>query len=411
MRDAELYARFGRANFAAFLRMAFLDLHPGKRFHDDWYIDVLADRLARCLTGEIKRLIINLPPRTSKSFAASVAFLVYALGRDPTLKILSIGGSRELASDFRAARLALASSARCRAAFPHLKFRSQSGVDRLPYGGVVGPGIAGHSLIGRGADIIVIDDPLSPSEAWDDNSRNAINAWYDSEVVTRLNDKGNGVIIIVMQRLHPDDLTGHLLGGPEKWTQLSIPAVAMRDEVWRLSTGEEFRRGDREVLSEARENRNMLIERLIQMGARDFMAQYQQLPYVPYISGDIVCGTWTYGRYPENWVPGMGMPPFFLGDIPQWVFLLKELFEVGEPPRPFDEVRSIIPPESRELDGIIRQRRLVAWAQGGGPRPEATPLEVWGLEKADPRDRLYFGHYRPMRGAKLTLERNGLTSQ
>ena len=69
----------------------------------------------------------------------------------------------------------------------------------------------GGVLTGRGADLIIIDDPLKPDEALSETQRKAVNDWYDNTLLSRLNDKANGCIIIIMQRLHQDDLVGHVL--------------------------------------------------------------------------------------------------------------------------------------------------------------------------------------------------------
>src|SRR5262249_48853252 len=69
----------------------------------------------------------------------------------------------------------------------------------------------GGVLTGRGADFVIIDDPLKPDEALSDAQRTAANDWFDHTLYSRLNDKRTGVIIVIMQRLHEDDLTGHLL--------------------------------------------------------------------------------------------------------------------------------------------------------------------------------------------------------
>src|SRR5436189_149750 len=70
----------------------------------------------------------------------------------------------------------------------------------------------GGVLTGRGADLILIDDPLKPEEALSEARRNATNDWYANTLYSRLNDKRRGAIVIIMQRLHEDDLVGHVLG-------------------------------------------------------------------------------------------------------------------------------------------------------------------------------------------------------
>ena len=77
-------------------------------------------------------------------------------------------------------------------------------------------------LTGRGADIILIDDPLKPEEALSETQRQAANDWYDHTLYSRQNDKRRGAIVTIMQRLHEDDLIGHLLA-QEPWEVLSFP--------------------------------------------------------------------------------------------------------------------------------------------------------------------------------------------
>ena len=90
-------------------------------------------------------------------------------------------------------------------------------------------------LTGRGADIILIDDPLKPEEALSDAQRQACNEWYDHTLYSRQNDKQRGAIVIIMQRLHEDDLVGHVLG-QERWEILSFPAIAEENEEHRIET-------------------------------------------------------------------------------------------------------------------------------------------------------------------------------
>jgi hypothetical protein len=87
----------------------------------------------------------------------------------------------------------------------------------------------GGVLTGRGADFIIIDDPLKPDEALSETQRNAVNEWYVHTLYSRLNDKRTGSIIIIMQRLHEDDLVGHVLE-QEQWQHLRLPAIAEEDE-------------------------------------------------------------------------------------------------------------------------------------------------------------------------------------
>ena len=87
----------------------------------------------------------------------------------------------------------------------------------------------GGVLTGRGADFIIIDDPLKPEEALSETQRKAVNDWFDHTLYSRLNNKKDGCIILIMQRLHEDDLVGHVLG-VEPWKVVRFPAIAEEDE-------------------------------------------------------------------------------------------------------------------------------------------------------------------------------------
>jgi predicted phage terminase large subunit-like protein len=138
----------------------------------------------------------------------------------------------------------------------------------------------GGVLTGRGADFIIIDDPLKPDEALSDVQRQTVNDWYDHSLCTRLNNKSTGCIIVVMQRLHEDDLVGHVLqlGG---WTVLRFPAIAEEDESYQFDTpfGRRcHRRLAGEALHPERESLEVLATLRRSLGEYNFAGQYQQSP-------------------------------------------------------------------------------------------------------------------------------------
>jgi hypothetical protein len=90
-------------------------------------------------------------------------------------------------------------------------------------------------LTGRGANIIIIDDPLKPEEALSQAQRQAANEWFDHTLYSRLNDKRWGAIILIMHRLHEDDLAGYVMA-QEDWQVVRLPAFAEDDETWTLDT-------------------------------------------------------------------------------------------------------------------------------------------------------------------------------
>ena len=151
----------------------------------------------------------------------------------------------------------------------------------------------GGTLTGRGGDMLIVDDPLKSEDALSDVKRSAVNDWYDGTLYSRLDDKRKGVIIIIMQRHHLDDLAGHVLQ-QEEWSQLNLPAIAEIDESISIGPSVTYTRKVGELLHEAREGNEELERMRVALGSFRFSAQYQQRP-VP-VEGEIIKWEW-FGSY------------------------------------------------------------------------------------------------------------------
>jgi predicted phage terminase large subunit-like protein len=141
----------------------------------------------------------------------------------------------------------------------------------------------GGMLTGRGADLIIIDDPLKPDEALSETRRKAVNEWYDNTLLSRLNDKTKGCIVLIMQRLHQDDLVGHVLE-QEPWEVLSFPAIADENKTYTINSplGQRlFERKVGEALHPEREPLEILARMRATIGEYNFLSQYQQNPSPP----------------------------------------------------------------------------------------------------------------------------------
>jgi predicted phage terminase large subunit-like protein len=160
----------------------------------------------------------------------------------------------------------------------------------------------GGVLTGRGADFIIIDDPLKPDEALSDTQRKTVNQWFDHTLYSRLNDKQQGCIILIMQRLHEDDLVGHVLSQGD-WKVLRFPAVAEDNENYsvRSSFGtRQFRRRAGDALHAVREPLEVLKNIRQTQGEYNFAGQYQQAP-AP-LGGGMVKAGW-FQTYTNNQLP------------------------------------------------------------------------------------------------------------
>lgn len=289
-----------RSDLTAFVHRAFQTVSPGDRFKANWHIEAITHELMRCYSRENRRLIITQPPRSLKSICSSVAFVAWALGHDPSLRFLCVSYSEGLASDLARQFRMVVESDWYRRLFPHMRLKKGTSTECITTrgGGRVALSVGG-SLTGRGADFILIDDPLKTDEGASESARNKVIAWYDGTLSTRLNDKERGVIILVMQRLHQEDLAGHLIGRGD-WHQLSLPAIATEDQDVPIGPGEVHHRKQDDLLHPERESLETLERIKTEIGSLEFSAQYQQSPVPP--EGNLIRRDWlkTYDTAPER---------------------------------------------------------------------------------------------------------------
>src|SRR6266545_1354420 len=260
---AHVYAAC-RRDLVSFVRKMFHVLNPSAIFHMNWHICAIAYHLVQVWLGNIKRLIITVPPRSLKSIMSSVAFPAFVLGHDPTKRLIVVSYSADLAikhaNDFRA----VVNSEEYHGIFPGMRMsamkNTQTEVVTTRNGFRLAMSVDG-ALTGRGGDIIIIDEPIAALAARSQKSREHVVDWYFNTLLSRLDDKQNGAIVLVMQRLHEDDLAGVLLRGSDEWTVLSLPAFAEQDERIPIGNGRFHFRHAGDVLHPERRSREPL-ERL-----------------------------------------------------------------------------------------------------------------------------------------------------
>ena len=295
--DYDLLSMVLRTDLSAFTEKVFHTLVPGNTYYRNWHIDAITYQLSECLAGRNRRLIVTQPPRSLKSVTVSVAFVAWALGHDPSLKFACVSYASELAMLFHRQFRQIVKSTWYRAVFPEMRLKRDTDLEcvTMSNGGRITLSVGG-SVTGRGADIIIIDDPLKAQDAHSEKIRTSVNDWVDSTLITRQNDKRKGIIILVMQRLHEDDLAGKLLsdGG---WEHLDLPAIALADQKIAVGPEQYHFRKEGDVLHAEREPLEILNELKAQIGSLVFSAQYQQSP-VP-AEGNIIKRDW-FVRYSER---------------------------------------------------------------------------------------------------------------
>jgi predicted phage terminase large subunit-like protein len=275
------YQSLLRHDFMGFVERSFYELNPETSFISGPHIEAIAAKLEACRLGKIKRLIINLPPRNLKSHCTSIAFAAWFLGHDPSRHVICASYGQDLADKLaRDCRTVMNSSWYKRLFRTRLSDRQAVHDFMTTAQGTRLATSVGGVLTGRGADLILIDDPQKPDEALSETRRNAVNEWYDNTLMSRLNSKADGCIVIIMQRLHQDDLVGHVLE-QGNWDVLSLPAIAEVDEIHVIETpyGRRlFVRKEGEALHPERESLAVYANMRQTIGEYNFLSQYQQTP-------------------------------------------------------------------------------------------------------------------------------------
>jgi hypothetical protein len=226
------------------------------------------------------------------TICASVALPAYLLGHNPTRKVICVSYSDDLAAKFSNDCRAVMRTDWYRQTFPRARIDkakdTESEVRTTERGYRLATSVRG-TLTGRGGDIIIIDDPIKPQDAQSKSVREKTVQWYENTLLSRLDDKVSGAIVVVMQRLHLDDLAGHLLerGGFE---HLCLPAIAERKQTIQLGGGRAHVREVGGVLDPNREPLSALERQRTAMTPLVFSAQFQQSP-IP-LEGNLIKRDW-----------------------------------------------------------------------------------------------------------------------
>lgn len=307
-----------RTDFCALIQKVFNTLNPGIEYEANWHIEAVAHYLACIEDGDINRLLITQPPRSLKSIITSVAWVAWCLGHNPSKSFICISYSQDLAADLSAKFKLVIQSEWYRELFPATIFtRLSEGEAKTSRGGGRITTSIGGTLTGRGADVVIIDDPLKAEDAASVTARKRVIDWYQGTLMSRLNNQKHGAILVVMQRLHEDDLAGHILdrdtdqdiratedtdpkntASRKMWTHLNLPATAVEDQHIALSPTRTYLRREGDILHPAREGITELTRLKRELGSQRYSAQYQQNP-IP-LEGNLIKRDWFLSYTPED---------------------------------------------------------------------------------------------------------------
>lgn len=274
-------AWFPDSSLYAFLQDAWPHYLPGVSFVGGWAVEAICLHLEAVSRGDLRRLVVNVPPRSLKSTIASVMWPAWEWTWNP--------GVRYLTASY-AAELATRDAVRTRRLMQTAWFQSRWG-DRWAFAGDqnvkaryentvagqrVSAGVGGLGT-GEGGSRILADDPQSAQQAESAVERQAVIDWWDGTMSSRQDDPATAAMIVIQQRLHEDDLTGHLLrqGGYE---HLVLPQEFEPDRRCATSIGwADPRTEDGELLAPERVGPPEIVEAKLRQGTR-YWGQHQQRP-------------------------------------------------------------------------------------------------------------------------------------
>ena len=241
------YIKLCQDNFLIFVRAMWPDFicrdttDPKKFGHHQ----IIANEFESIATGKHNRLIVNMPPRHTKSEFASYLFPAWMIGRNPKMKLMQVSHNAELATRFGSKVRNLMETEDYKSIFGDVKLREDSkakGRWETNHGGEYFAAGVGGSITGRGADLLIIDDPHTEQDSMSDSAMDRAFDWYSSGPRQRLQPGGS--IVVVMTRWATDDLTGRLIKSQsepksDKWRTISFPAILesgnpVWPEYWKL---------------------------------------------------------------------------------------------------------------------------------------------------------------------------------
>jgi predicted phage terminase large subunit-like protein len=289
-----------RDDFGIFVARVFPVLHGGKNMIPASYINLIVEALMRSTAGGRRRLIFNLPPGYMKSTLITVLYTAWRLGVNPSEKIICISYGDDLSHDLSRKTRQVMQSSIYRKIFPGtvLDKKAEDSITTTKAGQRYATAV-GSDIAGFRADLIIMDDLIQPDAALNEVAKQKVRDWYYGVVAQRLRDQATGVIVLVMHRLAPDDLTQTFIeeGG---WFHIPLPLIATRPEDHCWDERSFHVREVGELLSPRWQSAEVVEDLQKKIPSHVFQAQYQQNPIY---GGSGMCSVERLVRYSEA-------PPF-----------------------------------------------------------------------------------------------------
>lgn len=284
-----------------FYKAAWQTIDPAP-YVDGWHLHAIAEHLEAVSNGDIRKLLITMPPRHSKTLLSSVIWPAWLWARKrvegkpligPQVKFLTLAYGDDLALDSALLMRRLVESDWYQARWgARVKLRAdqeaKSKFDNSAGGSRISAGFGG-TLTGRGGDIKIIDDPLKADDAESEVKRQAVIRRYDGTLKSRMTDPRHTAEVVIMQRLHENDLAGHILDTDSEFEHLMLPALFEPERRYYTSIGwTDPRTKEGEILWPERFDEKSL--NTFRRNAYEWAGQWQQRPEVR--GGSIIKRDW-----------------------------------------------------------------------------------------------------------------------
>ena len=227
-----------RRDILAFARKTILELSGTKLSHDP-YLEYVATKLADFADGNIKRLLVNIPPRHGKSLMFSVSLSAWEFAQRPSAKIMVVAYSEQLAETIARGTRNTLQADWFKEIFPTRIAQDHSAVMDFSTtaGGALYAVPFGGGITGRGADLIIVDDPHDIKDAGSVQALERTIELFETILMSRLNNRKTGRVIVIGHRVHEKDLSGHLLRQGD-WHHIALPMVATSDATYATHYGD-----------------------------------------------------------------------------------------------------------------------------------------------------------------------------
>ncbi len=270
-------------NLSEFIKQSWAVIEPNTPYVANWHTDLISEYLQAINNSEILRLVINIPPRHMKSLHTTVFYPAWTWIKYPEKRFIKVSYSDFLSRKYNILCRDVIKSPWYQHNWEN-RFKIKEDDDRQnmfknDHHGLMYSTSTGGTLIGEGGDVIIVDDPQNPRMVNSVIERETSIAFFTNTLQTRLNNPQKGAIIIIMQRLHEQDLTGYILSENLGYHHLCLPAEAEKRTIIHFPiSGKQIIREEGDILNSERFNKTVLTNLKKAMGSAQYIGQFQQQP-------------------------------------------------------------------------------------------------------------------------------------